>query len=165
MKKNLFINLFTLLILSASAQNNNALKHIPKHTIWITTNEGKVIKGILISTSDSSVEIFPGKKSEYGKQLKISMVKESYVNIAEIQIHKKKALLKGLLTGAGIGLAPVLIGGIFGESTGQGGAYVSMITFPVGIITGAISGIASRKRFLIRGDKRKFYAFHKQMKY
>ncbi len=165
MKKNLFINLFTLFILSASAQNNNALKHTPKHTIWITTNEGKVIKGILVSTSDSSVEIFPGKKSEYGKQLELSMVKESYLNIAKIQIHKQNAVLKGMLIGGGIALAPALIGPIFGKSTGQAGSITSVILFPFGIITGAITGIASRKRFLIRGDKRKFYAFHKKLKY
>jgi hypothetical protein len=165
MKKSLFINLFALFILSASAQNNNALRHIPKHTIWITTNEGNVIKGVLISTSDSSVEIYPGKKSEYGKQLNISTVKLSYLNIAEIQIRKKNALLNGLLIGAGFGLAPVLMGPIFGKSTGEGGAYVSIIAFPLGIITGVITGIASRKTFLIGGEKRKFYAFHKKMKY
>jgi len=165
MKKNIFINLLTLFILSASAQNNKALKHIPKHTIWITTNEGKVIKGILVSSSDFSVEIFPGNKSEYGKQQKISLVKESYVNIDKIRIHKKNAGLKGLLIGGGIGLAPGLIGPIFGKNTGEAGSFLSIITFPVGIITGGIIGITSKKRFLIGGDKRKFYAFHKQIKY
>ena len=60
--------------------------------------------------------------------------------------HKKGGLLKGALIGGGIGLLPLAIGSIFGESTGQGGAYISIVTFPVGIIAGAIIGATSKKK-------------------
>ena len=70
----------------------------------------------------------------------------------------------GMLIGAGIGIAPVLIGSIFGPSIGQGGAYASIITFPVGTIIGAIIGSTSKKKFFIGGDRLRFGSFHKHMK-
>jgi hypothetical protein len=35
---------------------------------------------------------------------------------------------------------------------GQGGAYVAVLTFPLGIITGSIVGATSKRRYVIKGD-------------
>lgn len=164
MKKNIFTSFFILLFLNVSAQQDSTLKLNPKYKIWVSTREGNVIKGILAGTSSSSVIIFPGKFNKYNGKSKLSLINESYTNITAIQIHKRGALLKGMLIGAGIGIAPVLIGSIFGPSIGQGGAYVSFITFPLGTIIGAIIGSTSKKKFFIDGDKSRFQSFYKHMK-
>jgi hypothetical protein len=91
------------------------------------------------------------------------VIHKSYPDISKIETHKKNGFLKGTLIGAGIGLAPVIVSSIFGE--GEGGAYVSIITFPLGIITGAIIGGTSKKKFYINGEASKFHSFHKRMKY
>lgn len=165
MKKNIFTGFFLLLFLHVSAQQDSTLKLHPKYKIWISAREGNHIMGILAGTSSSSLNIFPGKFSEYNGTSKISLINESYTNITAIQIHKKGGLLKGMLIGAGIGIAPVLIGSIFGPSIGEGGAYVSFITFPLGTIIGAIIGSTSKKKFFIDGDKSRFDSFHKHIKY
>ncbi len=163
--KIIFINLLPLIILNASAQNDCTLKPTPKYKIWVSTTHDDLIKGILIDVSDSSVKIFPGKFSEWNSHSDISVIKESYSNITNIKTHKKGGLLKGLLIGAGIGISPVLVGSIFGRSVGEGGAYVSIITLPVGLITGAIIGGTSKKKFLINRDTSRFHSFRKRMKY
>ena len=161
--KKIFISFFTLFFLSASAQNDITLKSFPKHKIWLYTSQGNMLKGVLVSTSDSSVNIFPGKFSEWNSHPKTTAINESYLNINNIKTHKKGGLIKGMLIGAGIGLAPVLLSSAFGQ--GEGGAYVSIITFPIGIITGAIIGSTSKKKFFIDGDASRFHSFHKRIKY
>ncbi|MEO6538902.1 MAG: hypothetical protein ABIT07_00135, partial [Ferruginibacter sp.] len=132
--------------------------------IRVTTSDGKSISGVLVNTTDSSLTMFSGKPSEYN-HLNNFTVSQQYSNITKIETHRKGSLLKGLLIGAGIGIAPVLVGNLFGPSIGEGAAYVSLITFPVGVITGGILGGTSKKIFLINGDATKFYSFHKRMKY
>ncbi len=101
MKKNIFTSFFILLFLNVSAQQDSTLKLNPKYKIWVSTREGNVIKGILAGTSSSSVIIFPGKFNKYNGKSKLSLINESYTNITAIQIHKRGALLKGMLIGAG----------------------------------------------------------------
>jgi len=162
--KKVILPLFLLFILNVSAQDHPVIKGWPKK-IWLYTNHGDLIKGILIGTSDSSVKIFPGKFSEYNSTSKISIVSVSYFNINNIKIHKKSGLINGMLLGAGVGILPVLVGSVFGPSIGQGGAYVSIVAVPLGIIAGAIIGSTSKRKFFIGGDKSKFLSFHKRMKY
>ncbi|MEP6594647.1 MAG: hypothetical protein ABJA71_01825 [Ginsengibacter sp.] len=164
MRKNIFISALIFLFLGASSQNDFALRSRPKK-IWVYNDQGNLIKGIFVGSSDSSVNIFPGKLSEWNSRSKTSVVNQSYLNINNIKIHKKSGLVSGMLLGAGVSLLPVLVGSIFGQSTGQGGCYVSIITFPAGLITGAIIGGTSKKRFLINGEALRFHAFHKCMKY
>lgn len=159
----IFINLLLFLVLTASAQNDSALRPVPKENIWMFTTGGDLVKGILINTTDSPVSIFPGKPSKWDRRSKILVANQSYLNIANIRTRKKGALLKGLLIGGGVGLLPVLLGSLFGTSAGQGGAYVSIITFPVGIITGSIIGSTSKKKFFIGGDRTRFLRFRKRM--
>ncbi len=52
--------------------------------------------------------------------------------------RKKHYILRGMLIGGAIGIAPV----VFGE----GGAYVAVFSFPAGLITGAILGAAAKRR-------------------
>ena len=51
---------------------------------------------------------------------------------------KKHYILRGMLIGGAIGIAPVVFG--------QGGGYVAIFTFPTGLITGAILGASARRR-------------------
>jgi hypothetical protein len=50
-----------------------------------------------------------------------------------------------------------ILSSIFGN--GEGGAYVSVIAFPVGIITGAIIGSTGKKKFFIDGQASNFIHF------
>lgn len=50
----------------------------------------------------------------------------------------KHYILKGILIGGAIGLAPI----VFGE----GGAYVAVFSFPLGLIVGGIVGNNTRKK-------------------
>ncbi|MEO6455859.1 MAG: hypothetical protein ABIN97_17390 [Ginsengibacter sp.] len=164
MKKNIFTSFFILVFLNVSAQQDSTtLKLNPKYKIWVSTRDGNHIKGILAGTSSSSITIFPGGFSEYNGNSKISLINESYTNVTAIQIHKKGGLLKGMLIGAGIGIAPILVGSIFGPSIGEGGAYVSFITFPLGTIIGAIIGSTSKKKFFIGGEASRFLHFAKNI--
>jgi len=147
MKKNFFISFFTFLILNASAQTDFTIKDRPKK-IWLYTDHGNLIKGVLIGTSDSFVNIFPAKFKEYNNTSKISIVRVSYFDINRLKIHKKNGLINGMLLGAGAGILPVLVGSIFGPSIGQGDAYVSIVAVPLGIITGAIIGSLPKESFL-----------------
>ncbi|MEO6330429.1 MAG: hypothetical protein ABIO55_15955 [Ginsengibacter sp.] len=162
--KNIFIGFFVLFFLNASAQDGSTLSITPKYKIWIYTQQGNLVKGILAGTSSSYVSVYPGKFREYNGNSKISILNESYTNITAIQLHKRGGLLKGVLIGAGIGIAPVLIGSIFGPSTGEGGAYVSLLTFPLGTIIGAIIGSSSKKKFIMGGDGSRFLSFRKKHK-
>jgi len=153
--------------LGALAQSDSTRKLWLKHKIWIYNNEGDLQKGVLISTTDSSLKFFPGKFSDWHRHSKISVVSQSYLNISNIKIHKRDGLIRGMLIGTGIGLSPILFGAVFGEGQGgaQGGALVSVFTLPVGIIAGAIIGSTAKKKFFIGGQASKFHLFHKRIKY
>ncbi|SRR6266498_145920 len=163
MKRIYYLTFFAFIFLNASAQADSARHLWLKHKIWIYSNDGDPQNGILISTTDTSLKYFPGKFSDWNNRSEISAVNLSYLNINNIKTHKKNGLMRGIVIGAGIGLSPILFGAIFGE--GQGGGYVSVITFPVGIITGAIIGSTAKKKFFIGGQASKFHSFHKRMKY
>ena len=51
---------------------------------------------------------------------------------------KKHYILRGILIGGAIGIAPVAFG--------EGGAYVAVFSFPAGLITGAILGASAKRR-------------------
>jgi hypothetical protein len=163
--KIIFINLLLFVALNVSAQNDHTLNPAPKHKIWVSTTQGDIIKGTLVDVSDSSVKIFPGKFSEWNNHSKISVINESYSNISNIKTQKKGGLIRGMLIGTAIGISPVLVGSLFGPSIGEGGAYVSIVAFPVGIITGAILGCTSKKKFLINEEASRFDSFRKRIQY
>jgi hypothetical protein len=158
--KKIFTAVFICSFLNASTQNNLSANSFPRYKIWLYTNKGNILKGILILTSDSSVKIFRGTYCEWHSHSSNS-IDESYLNIASIKTHKRGGLIKGMLVGLGIGLTPLLVGSAFGQA--EGGAYLSIATLPVGLITGAIIGATSKKKFLINGDASKFQSFRKRM--
>jgi len=141
---------------TASAQTTEA-KGQKAQMIWVYTKQGSLQKGVLHGSSDSSLSIYQGSMNEYLNKKRNELTSINYENIGIIKTKKQGGLLKGLLIGAGIGLAPIVFG--------QGGAFVAIISFPVGIIAGSIVGVTSRKKYVINGDLNSFQKFaHKYAK-
>ena len=126
-----------------------------KYKIWVHTTSGNLIKGILLSVNDSSVRIFPGEFSQLKKERNSEIVNQSYTTISDIYIRKKAAWLKGMGIGALIGISPIIFG--------QAGAYIAIVSFPVGIVTGTIVGATSRKKFNINSSKENFAKFRQKV--
>ena len=57
--------------------------------------------------------------------------------------------------GALIGISPIIFG--------QAGAYIAIVSFPVGIVTGTIVGATSRKKFNINSSKENFAKFRQKV--
>ncbi|MEO7048300.1 MAG: hypothetical protein ABI091_23575 [Ferruginibacter sp.] len=150
-----FISSFVLLIIvhSSFARNITTANHRPRYYASIQTMNGKIVKGLLLQMEDSSVALFPGKWKKIRKGVIHDSVVITYLQARQIKLKKKNSLLKGLLIGGGIGFAPAFFG--------EGGAYVALLTFPIGIITGAIVGITSGKKYFINGN---YAAFNKMKK-
>ena len=127
--KQIFFSFLILFILNVSAQK--------KQQTWAITR-AELIKETFMNTTE------PALPDNQYKVYSTSALTERYTITAKS--HKKGGLLKGLLIGGGIGLLPLAAGSIFGKSSGEAGAYISMVTFPVGIIAGAIIGATSKKR-------------------
>ncbi|PWU05113.1 MAG: hypothetical protein C5B52_00275 [Bacteroidetes bacterium] len=139
------------------AQNSNPIELNFKYKIWITTTSGNLIKGVLLSVSDSSVKIFPGTYGDLKKQKNYTIINQDYSTISEIKIKKRAGWLKGMGIGALIGASPVL----FGEA----GAYVAIVSFPLGVVVGTIVGATSKKKFEINAELQNFNKFrHKVSK-
>ena len=119
--------------------------------IWVYTKQGGLQKGVWQGSTDTSLWIYEGKMSDYLNQKSDNAKSVNYENIRLIKIKKPGGLLKGLLIGAGIGLAPIVFG--------QGGAFVAIISLPVGIIAGSIVGATSKKQYVIDGDLNRFEQF------
>ena len=119
--------------------------------VWVHTKEGSMRKGILIGGTTNTLMIYPGTMKQYKNRDSIGAVSMWYESITIIKTKKKGGLLKGLLIGAGIGFFPVVFG--------QGGAYVAVFTFPLGIIAGTIIGLTSKKKYMINGNSEAFQKF------
>ncbi|MEO8961055.1 MAG: hypothetical protein ABI325_04185 [Ginsengibacter sp.] len=124
----------------------------PRYRASIQTVHHKIVKGLLLQLEDSSVILYLGNRKEFRKGRIHDSVLIAYSQVHQINLKKQNGLVNGFLIGGGIGLAPV----VFGE----GGAYVAILTFPIGIITGSIVG-ASGKTYNIDG---KYFAFKKMKK-
>lgn len=118
---------------------------------WVYTKDGKMIKGLLTGGSDSVLVIYEGSASGYKAGDSTHSVTIGYGDINLIKTKKGGGLIKGLLIGGAIGFAPAFFG--------EGGAYVAVITFPAGLITGGIVGANSKKKHKINGDFKAFSAF------
>ena len=81
--------------------------------------------------------VYEGTISEYNTQSANKTISIDYKNIRTIKTKKRGGLLKGVLIGGVIGFAPAFFG--------EGGGYVAIITFPVGLITGSIVGATSKE--------------------
>ncbi len=156
-----FTSLFIVSVFVSLAQE--PASSLSPRRIWVSANQGDITKGLLVAASDSTLNIFQGKHGDWNKQSGAQVLTLFYSDINGIKIKRKGGLIKGLGIGAGICLLPVIIGSIFGKSTGEGGAYVSLVAVPVGIITGAIIGSTSKKTFFIGGDRSRFQLFRKRI--
>ena len=123
----------------------------------IRTMDNNTVSGMLQEVDDSSILVTttqPGGKTR--KEMEIN-----YLNVRDIKIRKHNGLVKGFLAGFIIGASPILGGLTIGQ--GEGSAYVTMVTLPVGVITGTLIG-AFRKRFRIDGDAQSFEHFKKRLR-
>jgi len=149
--KKLLIVLLLVVIAVCGISQTTAVKDQKAAMIWVYTKQGSLQKGVWHSSTDTSLSIYQGSMNEYLNKKSHELASINYENISMIKIKKHGGLLKGLLIGAGIGLAPIVFG--------QGGAFVAFISFPVGIITGTIVGITSKKKYIINGDLHAFQKF------
>jgi len=150
MKKITLILFFAVSSLWASSQDSIS-KPAKLLKIWVYTKDNTEIKGVFSGASDSGLFIYEGTISEYNEQSSHKMISIDYKNIRLIKTKKRGGLLKGVLIGAVAGLSPAFFG--------EGGAYVAVITFPVGIITGTIVGATSKKKYEINGESEAFAQF------
>ena len=150
MKEMIFALLAYMLFSSISAQTDTIISQKPIK-IQIYTTDGYIKNAILVGRTDSMILIFQGSKRDVKKQETPVLTGIHYQKITIIKTNKKAGFIWGLLIGGSIGLAPALI---FGEA----GAYVSVVTFPSGLIAGTIIGATSKKKHKINGD---FVAFQR----
>ena len=150
MKQTLVILFLAIVSTNLFAQTEITKARKPVY-IWIYTNDGSIHKGILTGGSATSLQIHPGRIKDYRKQDKAITMNLDYKDITLIKTKKTGGLLKGLLIGGGIGFFPV----VFGE----GGAYVAILAFPLGVISGTVVGLTSKKKHIINGDIKAFQKF------
>lgn len=149
MKRILFALLAVVYSFTISAQADAVKNQTPLY-VWVYTTDGKMQKGILAGRTDSAILLFRGRRKDFKKQETPPLEKVHYTDITIIKTRSKLGFLKGMGIGAGIGIAPALFG--------EGGAYVAIISFPTGLITGSSIGATSKKKHKINGD---FAAFRK----
>ena len=123
----------------------------PRFKITLFTISGNRIKGVLLKTSSDNVSLYPGKFAHWKRRESIAPITTPVESIREIHLKKRNGLLKGALIGIGIGISPVLISSAFGR--GEGGAYISIVALPLGLILGSIIGITSKKKYTISGNR------------
>ena len=121
-------------------------------SICLLLNSFCYCQEILTSQNDSLfIKSFPGEVNNETEELPFELNIKHPLNDQHYQLHSLQShtfssgsrrgfsgALKGALIGGGIGLLPIV--------AGQGGGYVAIITFPVGLITGAIIGGTSKKK-------------------
>jgi len=150
MKK--IVQAFPILLLSLTVLAQQDTLITEKSVItWVYTKQGNMLKGVLAGRSGSYLLLYPGSLKEKKKNIDYQLVRISFENITITKTKKPNGLVKGQLLGGSIGFAPV----IFGE----GGAYVAIITFPLGVVAGILIGATSKKKYLINGDYTSFLSF------
>ena len=159
-----FLVPFLFIAYISFAQKRSGYNERPRYKISLQTTDGKMVKGLLIDIKDSSITVFPGNSNRIGSEEMSHVQKIDYTQMQQIKLKRRNALINTIGIGAGIGILPALVGGIFGRSTGEGGAYVSLVAVPLGIITGAVIGATSRKKFNVHGEFYQFHGFKKRVR-
>ena len=147
------------LCLCATALN---VREKPRYKIILFTSNGNKIKGILLNCSPTSVSLYPGNFSSWKQQKDYDTVTMSVDNILQIHLRKRNGLLRGMAIGTGIGISPALVSSALGE--GEGGAYLSIVTLPLGFLLGSVIGLVSKKKFIISGDPKKLNHLNNKLK-
>ncbi|HVE61780.1 MAG TPA: hypothetical protein VNA26_08170 [Chitinophagaceae bacterium] len=168
MRKFIFLFYLTFFTIYANSQDDTIFSAKPRHSIKIFTLNSNTSDGILMRTNDSSVFVYPGNFREWKQQKTFPIAITPYYNINKIQTKKRGGLIQGILIGAGIGIMPIFLDAIFtpkgGVRSAEGGAYVSIVAVPLGILVGGIVGGSSKKKFQIEGNETKFQRFISKVK-
>ena len=150
MKKIVFVFLLASHSITISAQTDTIKIQKPVN-VWIYTKESDIQRGVLTGGFANGLLIYPGSMKDYLKQVRLQPVSISYENIGKIKTKRRGGILKGIGLGGAIGFAPVI--------AGEGGAYVALMAVPLGVVTGAIVGATSKKKYVINGDAQAFRKF------
>jgi hypothetical protein len=176
----LFTILSTLLFAGpATAQDSVLRKKI--FVARLSLNNGSRIEGYLAYLSDTSLSLspYPIAVQSAGYALR-SMRKFSYPDLRELQLHRRKAVGKGILYGAAVGFTggflagiisgndpdqqipiPDLFGGTYnltvrGTTALEKGVFQGIYSMLSGALVGGIFGLLSLRHFLLLGKKDKF---------
>jgi len=144
--------LFSVGVLGMAAQSELIKVQKPLKA-WVSLKEDTLHKGLLTGFSATDLQIYPGSKNEFinHKSADLTTINYKDINIVRTKKPGVGGIIKGMAIGGLIGLVPV----VFGE----GGAYVAIVSFPVGIVTGAIVGATSKKKYTINGNLTSFQKF------
>ncbi len=140
---------------SIGAELNDTSK--PRFKIILQDLQNKRYQGLLIKAGDSAVSIFPGSFYAWKQEDHLQLVIIPAYQIQKIMLQKKNGLLAGAIIRSGIGLLPLLFSSIVGK--GGLGSYLSILTFPLGLMTGGIIGATSRRKYNVAGDPEQYTRF------
>jgi hypothetical protein len=132
----------------------------PRFRATVYTMNDNKIQGLLLYKGEEEIRIYPGTWKNWSHKEITADVTIPAGNIRRIELKKKNGALKGILIGTVVGIIPVIVSSIFGH--GEGGAYVSLITLPLGIITGTIIGLTSKRKYNINGSRDRFAEFQRK---
>lgn len=128
---------FSLLFMQAYAQQDTLFSNKPLK-VWVYGSDGKVTQGILAGTHKNTLLLRnAGSNASDISADKAGMLSIPYTEIETIKTRKRFGWLKGMGYGGAIGLAPIV--------AGEGGAYVALVAFPLGLATGALLGNSKKK--------------------
>ena len=142
MKKISFVTI-TLIMLSSAVFSQSESNSIA-HNVQIETMSDSLINEMFVNSIHSSMNVFQGSWQQLTQEKGYQAPSFDYNRRHDPKTKKGRAgkVLKGIAIGGAIGLSPAILSAIFGK--GEGGAYVSVFTFPLGIITGGIIGATSK---------------------
>ena len=135
----------------------------PKFQVTVHTLQNQKIKGLLIDVNDSTLILFPGRVDEWKNRDRIQPLYLADSSIEFIKVKNKNAAGTGALTGLAIGLTPILAA-VADPVNAQAYGMVAILTIPVGIITGALIGGGSYKKFKVNGNREAFLVFKNKIK-
>ncbi len=142
------------------AQTASVNNKIPGYIIHLTTANDNLLKGLLLNTTDSSANIYPGSPKEWNANKHYKPVLFNYKNIKAIQVQKKNARLHGMMIGGGIGISVFAASFLFqSSSTKQAAACLTFPLIPAGMIIGTITGSRRWKKFYINSNAGSYQSF------
>lgn len=164
----LIVTTFCIQILGAQDSTHNLQK---PYRVTLTSSEKLVVKGYLVSLTDSSVNISPTpRKGNVSASNSSRLISINYNKINKV-IVRKPHVARGLLIGAASGaLLGVIAGYINGDDIPRNGGTFCLFCFTAaekakagaiifGSLGGAIGagvGAGAHKTFIIKGDKQNF---------
>ncbi|MFI5131181.1 MAG: hypothetical protein ACHQFX_14360 [Chitinophagales bacterium] len=150
---------------SLHAQNPVLNGNKPVYRIRLTTINDNRLEGLLLEIKDSSVLIYPGKRKDWKNKIHYSAAEFGFSSIKDIRLKKKNGTWRGLIIGGGIGTA-VFAGSLLIPNRMEKNhhAVYTFFAIPIGLITGAIVGSTSRKKFHINSSEPTFHEFQNSMR-